>query len=63
MCLWLCGKLPFPAPGPAPRAGACWPADETPPARLGFAERTVRRVRDRLKRRLERLQAEDVSGP
>ena len=32
-------------------------------ARLGFAERTVRRVRDRLKRRLQRLQAEDVSGP
>jgi RNA polymerase sigma-70 factor (ECF subfamily) len=32
-------------------------------ARLGFAERTVRRVRERLKRRLERWQAADVSGP
>jgi RNA polymerase sigma-70 factor, ECF subfamily len=27
-------------------------------ARLGFAERTVRRVRDRLKRRLQRMQAD-----
>jgi RNA polymerase sigma-70 factor (ECF subfamily) len=32
-------------------------------ARLGFAERTVRRVRDRLKRRLQRSQAADARGP
>jgi RNA polymerase sigma-70 factor (ECF subfamily) len=31
--------------------------------RLGFAERTVRRVRERLKRRLQRLQADDTTGP
>jgi RNA polymerase sigma-70 factor (ECF subfamily) len=32
-------------------------------ARLGFAERTVRRVRDRLKRRLQRLHADSTRGP
>jgi RNA polymerase sigma-70 factor (ECF subfamily) len=31
-------------------------------ARLGFAERTVRRVRERLKRRLHRMQADGVGG-
>jgi len=32
-------------------------------ARLGFAERTVRRVRERIKKRLQRMQTDDTHAP